>query len=1105
VNICTIIAKNYLAHARVLARSFSQHHPDGRVWVLVIDDYPGYIDPAQQPFELLTPSDVHCDEFTQMAVRYSVLELSTAVKPWLLRHLIAETGEPITYLDPDIKIYGSVRGLDDLARDHGVALIPHNEEPIPDDGRRPSQVDIMISGVYNLGYVTVAPRHETDRLLDWWSERLTRDCRVDPVWGYFVDQRWFDLAPGLLNDLAIVRDPQYNVAYWNLHSRHVQRSDGQYLVNGKPLVFFHFSGFDSRHPLALSRYQDRIDVVGDPGLEQILAEYAADLTAEGHATSREWPYGFAALGDGTQLDETVRALFDDFASERNGSVASPFTLAGAVEFREWLQTPPFETSLGIDRVVLQVYRDRPDLQSAFPDLEGGDAPRLLQWVDEHGRREVPALGQMNGREGAVAAHATGSTGAAAMAPLSAPRSSETEPLELDRWGVNVVGQFRSDRAIGEAARQIVRALDQQGVPLLPVLGQALPFSRQRQAFATAEPEEAPFAVNLICLDGDRLSEFAVRAGRQFFGGRHSVGLWFWPLSDLPDSWRSSLSLLDEVWAPTEHVADAIASSGGVPVCTVPIPVDPFPPSARSGAELGLVDGCFHFLFSFDYLGSFQRKNPLAAIEAFSRAFRPGEGARLVLKCVNAERDPQAHARLVAAAQGNADVELIDRYLPPADHSALISACDCYLSLHRAEAFGTVLAHAMWFGRPVIATGYSGNLDFMSSANSHLVDHRLIAVGEGAGPYSPDSVWAEPDIEHAVALMQKVFADRDSARELGVAAARDIRETHSATAAGESLFRRLESVRGAGRARPAIRSTPYRSPALAKLPLHIRQGPGRLAPRRPGRARELLRTAALRGMRPFAVYQRAIDEQIVAALEDVGVEAHQLRLHDAVARAALMSELRRFEPVASAAADHEERLRDVEEALEQEGSRALDLAIAEIRRRHELIVSGPAPDQEFTPLRAAELRAFSRHGEDGVLAELLRRIGAPTKFFVALGGEPGIVGNGVALADVAGWKGAFLPEREIDPENVTKLLADAGVPSEFDVLSVELGPAGHLIWEALEAFSPRIVLDHYDDELRRLAQRKAYRLVHVERSGATAFLVRGDVAGAAHLSREIDPR
>ena len=233
MNVCTIIAKNYLAHARVLGRSLAATHPGSRLQTLVIDDFAGYIDPAHEPFDILTPEDVGCDPFVHMALRYSVLELSTAVKPWLLRHLLAQTGEPVTYLDPDIQVFGSLESLEERAAAHGVVLIPHNSRPIPQDGRRPSQVDVMIAGIYNLGYVSLAPGPEVEQLLDWWADRLRRDCRVDPTWGYFVDQRWFDLAPGFLSDLAIVRDPEFNLAYWNLHERALEHRDGD-LHGGRP-------------------------------------------------------------------------------------------------------------------------------------------------------------------------------------------------------------------------------------------------------------------------------------------------------------------------------------------------------------------------------------------------------------------------------------------------------------------------------------------------------------------------------------------------------------------------------------------------------------------------------------------------------------------------------------------------------------------------------------------------------------------------------------------------------------------------------------------------------------------------------------------------------
>lgn len=896
MNVCTIIAKNYVAYARVLAKSLTEHHPDSRLWTLIIDDFDQFIDPEQEPFVALTPHDIGCEPFTQMALRYSVLELSTAVKPWLMRHLIEETGGPVTYLDPDIKIFGSLARLDELAAAHGVVLIPHNDEPIPPDGRVPSQVDIMIAGIYNLGYVSLAPRPEVDGLLDWWSDRLRRDCRVDPAWGYFVDQRWFDLAPGFLTDLAIVRDPEYNLAYWNLHGRRLERTPDGFLVNGRPLAFFHFSGFDADHPLVLSRFQDRIDATANPALEQLLAEYAAQVNHEGHATSRQWPYGYGALGDGTRVDDTLRELYGELADEPDGAFASPFTLEGARQFASWINEQAPGSPPGISRVLARVYRDRPDLRVLYPDLEGTGRAGLLRWAEEYGSREIPLLAPMTTNEHPNAHGANGvSTSAGAAGSTTAVSPGEgSRPLSQGPLGVNVVGYFRSELGTGEAARQVVSALDAVDIPVMPIHGQTIPLSRQGHAYRTGTPQDAAFPLNLICMNADMLPEFARQAGEEFFAERYSVGLWFWEVEQFPSQWHGSFSLVEEVWAPSAHIAAALEPVSAVPVRPVRIPVQLPAIEPRSRAAVGLPEDKFLFLFSFDYLSVFKRKNPLAVIDAFTRAFAPGEGAGLIIKCINHERDPDAHRELRAAAAAHPDVELIERYLDPLDNGSLSALCDCYVSLHRAEGFGFGPAEAMWLGKPVIATAYSGNLDFMTPNNSLLVDYRLVPIGAGADPYPSDARWADPDVAQAATLMRTLFDDPDRARRLGATAAAEIRRTHSPLAAGQIMRRRLEAIRGAGRPRRGV-DPARRRPALAALPIRMRQGP--VAHARPGRAqalRELARDGVLRLMRPYTSYQQSVDAMVVDALEDLNASIAAHDRENAAERAGLISEVRGYQ-------------------------------------------------------------------------------------------------------------------------------------------------------------------------------------------------------------------
>jgi glycosyltransferase involved in cell wall biosynthesis len=269
-----------------------------------------------------------------------------------------------------------------------------------------------------------------------------------------------------------------------------------------------------------------------------------------------------------------------------------------------------------------------------------------------------------------------------------------------------------------------------------------------------------------------------------------------PPNVVPVEWDPAFALVDEIWVYSRYVAEQLARVAPVPVVTVPPPVAaPAPGPGGPGLEL---PAGFRFLCSFDYFSTLERKNPLGAVEAFRRAFAPGEGPQLVLKTVNAPYSPRDVDRLRWAVGDRPDIHLVDAALPRAERDALLAGCDCYVSLHRAEGFGLVPAECMALGKPVIATGYSGNLDFMTPRNAYLVGYELRRIGEAAGPYPPEGRWAEPDLEHAAALMRTVVDDPAAAAARGARAARDIAERLSPAAAGAIARARIERIL-AGRA------------------------------------------------------------------------------------------------------------------------------------------------------------------------------------------------------------------------------------------------------------------------------------------------------------------
>ena len=438
------------------------------------------------------------------------------------------------------------------------------------------------------------------------------------------------------------------------------------------------------------------------------------------------------------------------------------------------------------------------------------------------------------------------------------------PLEIPRDpvpGVNLVGFLEGELGLGELARKLGRALSRAEIPTA-----AIPYrrvaSRQAHPVEFATSDTAPYDTNLICLNADHLHVFAADAGLDLFAGRSSIGVWFWEASVFRPAERAALRFLDEVWVPSEYVRRAVEPGANVPVHVVPIPVEERRVRSRSRAELGLPTG-FLFLFVFDFVSA-QRKNPLAVVDAFRRAFGPEDGASLVLKSINGrERKPHLLEELTAAAAGRPDIQVRDGYVSVEERDALFAASDCYVSLHRSEGFGLTMAEAMSHAKPVIATGYSGNLDFMSDDSAYLVPYRLVPIPADWWAYSPDAEWAEPDIESACRLMRLVYENQTEARFRGALGREDVLRRFSIARSAEFVTERLEAMRERSARRDGAGD--MRRPVL-EASQRLAEGVGAaLAPGGRGPS-AVLRRALRRALWPQLARQHRLDGAILEALD-----------------------------------------------------------------------------------------------------------------------------------------------------------------------------------------------------------------------------------------------
>jgi glycosyltransferase involved in cell wall biosynthesis len=366
-------------------------------------------------------------------------------------------------------------------------------------------------------------------------------------------------------------------------------------------------------------------------------------------------------------------------------------------------------------------------------------------------------------------------------------------------GVNVVGYFTASSGLGERARELAADLSAAGVRVNVCNVDTIESATIDYADL---PDDGAVTLDttIAVVTAAQLPGLAASHQQVITGTRKLIGYWFWELEDVPPEQHYAIDLVDEIWAPTRFVRDAYRAATGKPVRLAPLPIPQpiFDPVERSA--LGLERDEFTFLVSFDHLSVMERKNPLGAIDAFRCAFPNGdEPVALLVKTINGERRPEASARLAAAVSADPRVRTWDEQLPRGRHMALIDAVDVLVTLHRSEGLGLHAADAMWLGTPVLATRYSGNLDFMDDECAALVDMSLVPIRFGDDAYPAEAMWAEPDIEQAAALMRRLVEDSGYRAAL-VRRARERMETQpSESDAGRSLARLLSgSVTAVGR-------------------------------------------------------------------------------------------------------------------------------------------------------------------------------------------------------------------------------------------------------------------------------------------------------------------
>lgn len=340
----TSAAINYLPKVRKLCASLRRFHPEFEIVLALSDEVAPAVDFAQEPIDrVISVNELDIPDRTRWTYFHSIVELSTAIKPFVLKKLLAEAEVArVIYFDPDMVLFSRLDDMLGALDASNLVLTPHQTKPEQTlEAVMDNEIASLKHGVYNLGFLGVRPTDEGKRFADWWAERIYHFCIADIPRGLFTDQRWIDLAPAFFEGVGILKNSRFNVATWNLTTRAMTGSaDDGFAIDGEPLGFYHFTGFDS----GAHRVMAEKNAPGNASVMALVDWYQEETKLDGDDPVSRIRWKFGSYSDGAPIPQSHRTL----------------------------------------------YRARPDLQSVFPDpFDNSSAHSLMHWMETQGPLEHP--------------------------------------------------------------------------------------------------------------------------------------------------------------------------------------------------------------------------------------------------------------------------------------------------------------------------------------------------------------------------------------------------------------------------------------------------------------------------------------------------------------------------------------------------------------------------------------------------------------------------------------------------------------------------------------------------------------------------------------------
>lgn len=772
----TICTPSYLSFARTLTDSFLKFHPEGEMFVLFLGSIRGFFDPKKEKFKSFEIEQLkNVKNLKQFVFKYDVIGLNTAVKPFFVEYLFQHFAiEKLIYFDTDILVFSPLAKVTDLLDKNNIVITPHVISPLPVDNKIPSEKTFLMGGAYNLGFIALSNTKETLRFAKWWQKK-TYDGAVSKIReGFFRDQKPIDLAPSLFEGVVILKDTGYNVAYWNLHERNkFKKVKGQYFVNDKRLIFFHYSGYSLENSTKISSHQNRYEFNNFNVVYRELFElYKRFLLKNGYKKSIKWPYEFDYFDNGDVITDEIRNIYWNLGKKRE-KFKDPFKVRGRNSFYKYY----FE-HFGKSIQTKDLYWT---VKGSIPVKAALVIAKKILGLNSYEKLTKKVVDNLFPKYSNVS-------------PISKESHRIIVQKHTRRIGVNLFAHLSAKTGVGEAGRSLYKLLSNSKIPFSLVdIGDWKSSIKSKKWVEGSLPSYpiSIFVTNANVIQHIMKDKLGFSAWRE----KYNIGYWHWELSDFPDFWQKSFIDLSEVWVSSDFCLDTISKSSPIPVVKVPWRPETDSSLQYSRKDFGFKKDEYVFLFIYDSSHYVERKNPLDLITAFKKANLSKDKTKLFIKTMNIRSYNFPYNKLLRKAiRDEKNILFSEEFYERGKVLDLINACDCYVSLHRSEGFGATIFEAMTLGKPVIATAYSGNMDFMNVGNSFPVKYNLIKIKEDiASTYTKGNVWAEPDVDHATQLMKYVYEHQNKAKEIGKRARLEVERNYSWKKLSDQLKNRIKII------------------------------------------------------------------------------------------------------------------------------------------------------------------------------------------------------------------------------------------------------------------------------------------------------------------------